>query len=239
MTNLSKTLVGLAAAAMMSSALGGDPDPRSVIAAELKTQGIEPDYVIEAPIPGLYEVGFGAHLVYISSDARFVVSGDIIELSTRANLTEERRGLTRIRALEGLDESQMVVFSPEQPKHTITVFTDIDCGYCRRLHSQIEAYNQMGIKVRYLFYPRSGPGSESWNKAVSVWCADDKHDALTRAKLGETIEPKSCESPVATHYELGQNLGIRGTPAMVDSGGGLIPGYLPPTQLSARLHDGD
>ncbi|RMG53994.1 MAG: DsbC family protein, partial [Gammaproteobacteria bacterium] len=182
-----------------------------------------------------YQVTLGANLVYLSADARYAVQGSIIDLKTRTNLTDAARAELRRRALAAIPEDQMIVFAPRNPKHTITVFTDIDCGYCRKLHSQIQDYMKQGIKVRYLFYPRAGLGSESARKAEAVWCADDRRKAITLAKQGKPIEMKTCENPVAHDFKLGQELGVTGTPAIITEQGDLIPGYIPPQRLRQIL----
>jgi thiol:disulfide interchange protein DsbC len=142
-----------------------------------------------------------------------------------------------MKRIADVPESQMLVFSPKDPKYTITVFTDVDCAYCRKLHSQMAEYNRLGIKVRYLFYPRSGPDTESWEKAEEVWCSNNRADALTRAKRGEeNVGPKHCGgSPVARQYALGQDLGVQGTPAIVLASGEMLPGYVPPAMLAQQL----
>jgi thiol:disulfide interchange protein DsbC len=128
-----------------------------------------------------------------------------------------------------------VIFAPDKPKHTVTVFTDIDCGYCRKLHREIDGYLKAGIRVRYLFFPRAGLGSESFNEAVSVWCAADRQQAMTDAKAGKPIEAKTCENPVIDHMQLGESLQISGTPAIVLESGDLVPGYVPAERLAAML----
>ncbi len=148
------------------------------------------------PVNGMFEITRGSDISYSSSDGRYVIIGDLIDLDSDANLTENRRRGIRNRMLDAIPESEMLVFSPKNPKYTITVFTDIDCGYCRRLHSQIAEYNRLGIRVRYLFYPRSGPDTESWHKAEAVWCAANRNDALTRAKNGEDIKSPKCASDI-------------------------------------------
>ncbi len=201
--------------------------------------GRTPDFVSETPISSLYEVGIDGQIIYLSEDGRYVLQGEMIELSSRSNLTEQRRADARRIALDNLQESEMVIFSPaaESVKHTVTIFTDIDCGYCRRMHQEIESYLAQGIKVRYLAFPRSGPGTESFDKAVSVWCSDDTLDAMTRAKLGQSIESRTCPNPVENQYELGQQLGIRGTPSILLENGEIIPGYLPAERLAATLRE--
>ena len=130
----------------------------------------------------------------------------------------------------------MIIFSPDEVKHTVSIFTDIDCTYCRRLHSQIGDYLEQGIEVRYLLYPRSGPASPSWTKAEQVWCAQDRNEALTLAKLDQDFTADDCDpSIIATHYEMGQEVGLRGTPAIILEDGTLVSGYLPPLQLTEAL----
>ena len=118
--------------------------------------------------------------------------GDLYDIKEGVNLTDQRRSDARRKLLGTLSESEMIVFSPKDPKYTITVFTDVDCGFCRKLHSEIGDLNRMGVRVRYAFYPREGPGSESWKMAEAVWCSANRQDALTRAKRGETIKAKDC-----------------------------------------------
>ena len=134
-----------------------------------------------------------------------------------------------------IDTSRQIVFAPEEPAYELTVFTDIDCGYCRKLHDQVAEYNEEGISIRYMAYPRAGIGSRSYEKAVTVWCADDPQAAMTSAKAGEEMVPIQCDNPVAEQYQLGQAMGVSGTPALLTSDGQLIPGYVPPAQLRARL----
>lgn len=202
--------------------------------------GEKPDSVAPSAVPGLFEVVLGGQVLYVSEDGRFVVQGDILDLEVRANLTENRRGELRGQVINAVNEKDMVVFAPEgQPaKYTVTVFTDIDCGYCRKMHSQMAAYNKEGIKIRYLLFPREGLDSESFNKAVSVWCADNRQEAMTKAKRGEAIENKRCDNPVQAQYELGQKIGVRGTPSMILENGEMLPGYVPPTQLAELLASG-
>lgn len=196
------------------------------------------DDIGASPIPGLYEVQLGSSVSYISSDGRYLIRGDIYDSVTEENLTEARRTSVRVRAVENVGENSMIIFEPEQAKHTITVFTDIDCGYCRKLHRQIDDYNELGIKVRYLFFPRSGPDTMSWFKAEHVWCAGDRNSALTRAKAGEAVQSDGCgTTPVQQHYLLGRAFGITGTPAIIVDTGELIPGYVAPDELIEYLNE--
>lgn len=209
-------------------------DPR--IELSKRISGSKPEEFRPSPIAGLYEFSRGAQVMYVSEDGKHVIDGDLFDLASEENLSERRRREARLKMLARIPDSQTVVFGGAGAKHTVTVFTDIDCGYCRQLHSQIAKYNELGIRVRYLFYPRSGPETESWDKAVLVWCSSNRNDALTRAKKGETLKNAKCtNNPVARDYELGRDMGVRGTPAIVLPNGDLLPGYVPPAMLAQRL----
>jgi thiol:disulfide interchange protein DsbC len=224
---------GVNAAAAVSAA-----DPRTAIAA--KMQGVKPEDLHTTPIPGIYELMRGADAAYVTSDGKYAILGDLYENGTTNNLTENRRRDQRLKMLAAIPEAQMVVFGPENAKHTITVFTDMDCAYCRKLHSQITDYNKLGIKVRYIAYPRTGPNTASWSKAEQVWCAADRKTALTEAKLGKTLPDKICaNNPVAREYELGQEFNLQGTPTLILGNGEMVPGYMPPPDLAQALKDVD
>jgi thiol:disulfide interchange protein DsbC len=217
------------------SAVAEEDDPRAAIAEMLP--GIEADDVRETPLPDIYEVTLGAQIVYVTADRRYLLKGDIIDLNTNESLTEARRDELRRTQLASIDESSMVTFGPADSKYTITVFTDVDCTFCRKLHQEIGQFNDNSIRVRYLFYPRHGPGSDGWNKADAVWCSKDQQEAMTRAKRGESIEAEDCgATPVASHYELGNRVGVRGTPAILLENGQLISGYVPAKELAAYLN---
>lgn len=198
-----------------------------------KLQGAQPEDVAASPIPGLYEVTMGGLIAYVTADGKYLVSGNVYDLDTQVNLTATRRNAARAKALAAASEDEMIVFSPASPKMTVTVFTDIDCGYCRRFHSQIAELNKAGVRVRYLMFPRTGPGTESWRKAESVWCAQDRRDALTRAKRGEDVRGKPCPEAAAikAQYEMGEDLGVEGTPAIFTQTGDYVGGFLTPDQL--------
>lgn len=196
---------------------------------------LRPDSIKPTPVDDMYEVRYGAQILYLSGDGRYYFRGNLMDLEQHKDLTEAARNKARINMLNKVDERQMIVFSPKNPKHTITVFTDIDCPYCRKLHSQIAQYMGEGIKVRYLAFPRAGVNSPSYDKAVNVWCAGNRKVALTRAKRDEPIPNKTCKNPVKTQMELGRLLGVSGTPAIVLENGEMIPGYQPPKVLAATL----
>jgi thiol:disulfide interchange protein DsbC len=209
-------------------------DPRVEVASHVA--GAHPEELRATPVPGLWELTRNTDIAYVTADGKYAFSGDLIELGTNKNLTELHRRDLRLKAIAAVPESEMLVFSPHDPKYTITVFTDVDCPYCRKLHSQIAEYNHLGIRVRYLPYPRTGPNTASWTKAEQVWCATDRNEALTRAKLGQELKDKPCpNNPVAKSYALGQEFAIEGTPAIIMPNGEMLPGYLPPDALVQRL----
>lgn len=211
-------------------------DPRAVIAG--KFPGVKAEQVRPSPVAGIFEVEMGADTAYVSADGRFLFSGDLYEVDSRTNLTEVGRSTARSKALAKLDEHDMIVFGPAAAKHTITIFTDVECGYCRKLHGEIEQITKLGVRVRYLAYPRAGPGSEDWDKMEAVWCAKDRNTAITKAKQGEVVKTAKCgATPVAKQYALGEELGVRGTPAIFTATGDYIGGYLPPKELLKQLDE--
>ena len=207
--------------------------------AHAAVQKMIPDIPLEAiqpsPLPGLYQVMIPPQMFYISADGRYAFDGDLIDLQTGTNVSTVLRDKLRITAINNMGEASMIVFAPKKPQHTVTVFTDIDCGYCRKLHNEMVKYNKAGIKVRYMAYPRAGPGSGSYQKAVSVWCSKNKQDAMNKAKQGETVKSKDCDNPVAQQFALAQRIGLRGTPAIVTEQGQVLPGYVPADRLKAVL----
>lgn len=224
------------AAAVAGTSTGVAADVAANIARKLPDT--KPEDVHASPVPGIFEVMRGADVIYVTADGKHAFTGDLYDLSAQANLTEERRRDLRAQMLATVPESKMIIFSPKDPKYTVTVFTDLDCAYCRRLHSEIDKYNALGIRVRYMFFPRSGPDTESWAKADAVWCSSNRNDAFTRAKRGETIKAASCgKTPVADDYAMGREFGVRGTPAIVLADGEMVPGYLPPALLAKRLQE--
>jgi thiol:disulfide interchange protein DsbC len=213
-------------------------DPRAAIAK--KFGDIKVEDVRMSAVSGIYEVTRGAEISYVSADGKYAFVGDMIDIDGDANLSENRRRAIRARMIEAVPESEMLVFSPKDPKYVVTVFTDIDCGYCRRLHSQIAEYNKLGIGVRYLFFPRTGPNTESWHKAESVWCSANRNEALTRAKNGEEIKAAKCPTDIVKRdFELGVKLDVDGTPAIFLASGEVLPGYAPPGKLLRYLKSGN
>ena len=189
------------------------------------------DSVKPSEIKGLYEVIVGANIFYVSEDGKYLLQGRLVDVAARKDLTEEKLSGTRKQAIEKIGQKNMIVFKPKISKYTVSIFTDIDCGYCRKLHSEIDQYLAEGITIQYLFFPRAGKGSDSYTKAVSVWCAKDRNAALTDAKKGNTPEAKTCDNPVDEHMQLGADFDVKGTPMIVTEKGNIYPGYLPAKQL--------
>ena len=200
--------------------------------------GLSADSIAPAGVPGLYEVVVGPHVIYVSEDGKHMFRGDMIDLETRENITEKRRRGPRIDAVNRIDEKDMIIFGPADAKHTVTVFTDIDCGYCRKLHSQMADYNAAGVRVRYLAFPRAGVPSDVYDRMVSVWCADDRQRAMSAAKAGGQVDEKTCANAVESEYQLGRVLGISGTPTIILEDGTLVPGYVPPAELVREIEQG-
>ena len=197
---------------------------------------IEPNDVTASPVDGWYMIRRNSIVAYISEDGRYLLQGDMIDLDANVNLSDIARNESRRELMSSIDDSETIRFSPADPKYSVTIFTDVDCTYCRRLHAQIDEYLESGIEVRYLLYPRYGPSSASWNKSQNVSCSQDKQAALTTAKRGEAVEAQRCGSTmVQEHFALGRQVGLSGTPAIVLGDGELIGGYLPPAQLKQRL----
>lgn len=187
--------------------------------------------VTKSPVEGFYEVMTPRGLFYASADGRYLMQGSIYDLDNGlANITEQKMATVRKTKLETV-ASSMIVFAAKNPKHTVTVFTDVDCGYCQRLHSKMSEYNDLGITVRYLAFPRGGERSPAWGKMQSLWCSKDQHKAMDELKMGSAIAQASCDNKIPEHYQLGIEFGVNGTPAIVLDDGSMIPGYQPPEQL--------
>jgi thiol:disulfide interchange protein DsbC len=230
-------MVALIAISMIPYAYADEAEIES-IRQSLKTisKDMEPDSIKKAPAKDLYEITFGPQVFYMTRDGRYLIQGDMLDIKTRENVTETRKNSLRKEAISNVSEDSMVIFPSKDPKHTVTVFTDVDCGYCRKLHSEIKEINKRGITVRYLFFPRTGPNSPSYYKAESVWCADDRQQALTDAKAGKKVEDRRCDNPIDEHLALVSALGLRGTPAIVLEDGTLVPGYMPASKLAALVN---
>lgn len=227
-------------AVLISMPIWADEQAEIKVIKEIFSQimpGITPDVVSPSAVDGIYEVVYGAQVLYMSKTGRYVFQGDLIDLKSRTNITEATRSVQRAKLVKNIDESSSIVFAPEKVKHTITVFTDIDCGYCRKLHREMKEYTDLGIKIRYLAFPRSGVNTKSYHKAVTVWCSKDKQKAMTDAKAGVKQNTLSCENPVEEHMKLAEQFGVSGTPTIVFDNGEVVPGYVPAARLSRMLED--
>lgn len=240
MSRNTKPLIYLLAIGLLSNgtALAADDAALEAVRAKIDAMfdEIGPQDVNTSPIDGWYTVQKGSIVAYVSKDGRYLLQGDLIDLDRQVNLTEESRTNARRELLSTVQDDQVILFSPVEVKHTVTVFTDVTCTYCRKLHSQIDEYMAEGIAIRYMLYPRNGPASAAWSTSEEVWCAKDRNSALTAAKQDRGFETKKCDATVVSdHYKLGRDVGLSGTPAIIFEDGTLVSGYLPPAALSMRL----
>lgn len=232
--------LALAVAAPLAQAA----DAEQAIRKTLNT--LQPDLKVESvsasPLKGLHQVQLeGGRVLYMSEDGQYLMQGYLYQMrdGQMVNLTEQAENVAVARQLNALPRNEMVIFAPKNPKTHITVFTDTDCGYCQLLHKEVAELNRQGVEVRYVAYPRAGVGSSTYNDLVSVWCAKNPQDAMNQAKARKKVPAATCENPVAKQFELGQRIGVQGTPAIFLANGQLIPGYQPadklgPTALQAR-----
>jgi thiol:disulfide interchange protein DsbC len=235
-----KWLLGLVAACAIGGMVSAHAEQTTPVDARVeiakKIPGARADDLRATPIPGIYEYTHGTEIVYVTTDGKYAISGDLYDLKSNEDLTEAHRREVRLKMLAAFPEDQMLIFAPKDPKYTVTVFTDVDCAYCRKLHSQIAEYNRLGVRIRYMLYPRTGPNTVSWTKAEQVWCSADRNDALTRAKLGQELKTKACpNNPVASSYAMGKDFSLQGTPSIVLADGEMLDGYLPPDVLLQHL----
>jgi thiol:disulfide interchange protein DsbC len=235
MNRLALTLIALLACAACAEA--GDPQLEKVRKDVVeRIPGIAPESITPSAAPGLYQVQKGQEFGYVTADGRYMIFGDMIDLVSGEQITERQRGDARMAVLKQFGPDQVIEFAPKDAKYFVTVFTDIDCGYCRKLHSEIQQYNAAGIGIRYVFYPRSGPNTPSFQQAEAVWCSADRREALTQAKRGVHITaPSSCPNPVKQQYAAGDSIGINATPTLILPDGEVVRGYVRAQPLAARL----
>ena len=213
------------------------PAVRSAIAAAVKQMAPNAQLQTIAPMPiaGLYQAVVDGQVLYLTANGRYVIQGDAYDVKTRTPLNNLTLDRLRREAIAKLEPGQMVRYAPANPKYTVTVFTDVDCPYCRAFHANMAAINRLGIAVDYLFWPRTGLGTPSAQKAVDVWCASDRKAALTRAFEGQVPQDASCASPVKHDFDLGISLGVDGTPTVIADNGVVLGGYIEPLELLRRL----
>jgi len=216
-----------------SSASAGEKEIRSTL------QALDPNTPIQSikpsKIAGLYEVVIGSEVYYASVDGRYIFNGDIFDAKTRENLTSLTRGKIVMGVLDKVGESGMIIYEPKKVRATLTVFTDVDCPYCRKFHEDMPQHLANGIRVRYVMFPLRGLNSDVYRKEVSVWCSKDRKKAFDDAKGGKAIKQTECANPIADNFILAQKLGVNSTPTLMTDKGVLIPGYMPPAHLAARL----
>ena len=231
------------AAALLPALAASEPKPElDAVKAKFTERfpQIRSESIHTGPLDGLLEIREGTLVAYLTDDGRYLFQGELIDLETDTNLTQKSAGIARKAMMADTPPSAEIVFSPDgAAKYSVTVFTDIDCTFCRKLHRQIDEYLAAGIEVRYLLYPRGGPGSLSWTKAEDVLCANDRNVAITMAKNDEVVTSGECaeSSLVMESYRLGSRVGLQGTPAIVLEDGQIISGYLPPGELEKRLDE--
>jgi len=217
----------------------GTPDARAVEAVRALNPQVEVERVSASPMPGFREAIVAGQVVYVSDDGRYLFlpgsGGALFDVTAKKNLSEDAMAGMRKELIATIPVSERIVFSPAKPKYTVTVFTDVECGYCRKLHSQIAEYNREGIAIEYLAFPRMGLGSDDYRKMVAVWCAPDRRKALTAAKSDHGPTKADCKTSVNQQYDIGQRVGLTGTPMIVTREGVQVGGYLPPAALRETL----
>ncbi|EKE68494.1 bifunctional protein-disulfide isomerase/oxidoreductase DsbC [Gallaecimonas xiamenensis] len=226
----------VALALLASTAQANDKDIKAKVEAGL---GVSVSSISQTPIKGIYEVVAANNVLYVSEDGDYVLSGNLFSLKGGdvVSLTQKRLDDVRLAAIKPFEDS-MIVFPAKNQKHVVTVFTDTDCGYCQRLHSHMKEYNDRGITVRYLAFPRGGLNSKAAEELESVWCAKDQQAAMNLAKNRKTVATAACDSnPVPEHYKLGRQLNVTGTPALILEDGTMVPGYLDPDRLESALEN--
>jgi thiol:disulfide interchange protein DsbC len=200
---------------------------------------LDPDMPIErigdAPLAGFQQAIVNGQAIFVSNDGKYLMQGTLYDIAAKRDMSEAAIAAMRVELLRSVPVSERIVFAPANPKYTVTVFTDVECGYCRKMHSEIADYNRQGIAVQYMAFPRMGLGSEDYRKMVAVWCAADPKQALTDAKSDRPVPYRNCTNPVALQYTLGKRLGLTGTPMVLAPDGTQLGGYVPPAQLRAAL----
>lgn len=205
---------------------------------------VQIDSIQLAPIPGFYQVIASGQMVYVSADGKYLMHGDVVDLAKHKNLSDDAWAAFRRKELAKVPASQRIVYAPRNPKYTISVFSDVNCGFCRALHQQMAAFNKEGIAVEYLAWPRegllttAGRPTPTYTEMVSVWCASDRKAAFTAATEGKKPKPATCDNPVKQQFNLGLKLGVSGTPMIIAADGSTLGGYVTPEQLLQALKQG-
>lgn len=213
----------------------GSADARAIAAIRSLNQQVPIDKVGAAPMPGFREAIVGGKTLFISDDGKYMIQGSLYDMQAKKDLSEASVATLRKELLKQIPVSDRIVFAPANPKYTLSVFTDVECGYCQKMHSEIAEYNRQGIEIQYLAFPRMGLGTPDHKKMIAVWCAADRKQALTAAKSGKGVPMKDCKNPVSMEYDIGQRAGLTGTPMIITAEGEQVPGYMPPKELRAYL----
>lgn len=223
--------VAAAAADTTPKPAAGSADARALEAIHQLNPQIKVDHVGEAPLPGFRELVVGGQTVYVSDDGRYLLQGNLYDIPAKQDLSQNTLAAMRKHLLDNVAQAEFIVFAPANPQYMVTVFTDTECGYCRRMHNQLAEYNKLGIGFRYLAFPRMGPASDDFREMEAVWCSNDRKKALTDAKNGKKIQAVQCTNPVMAHWTLGQRVGLQGTPMVIAANGAVGSGYMPPAQM--------
>ncbi|MBA6244022.1 MULTISPECIES: DsbC family protein [Psychrobacter] len=217
---------------------GNDATVVKALQANLKSSGIEETIVSAVPtdMDGIYWVtAEGLPSFFTDKAGKHIIQGQIIAVGDAApvDISAALVATTAQEALKAVDKKDMVIYPAKgETKAVIYAFTDADCGYCRKLHSEMDDINARGIEVRYLAWPRS---QESVPKMEAIWCSQDRKAAMDQAKIGANVQAPSCANPVQEHMALGSRLGVRGTPAVFTETGQQVGGYLPAAELAQAV----
>ncbi len=235
-TKIGLALSGLVSAVSLNTFAAGDAPNYGQVKAKLQASlGMQVSSIGDAPVSGLLQVMTEKGLFYTSEDGKYLLQARIYNIEDgMRNVTEEALGSVRLGGLKEFKDA-FIEYKADKEKYVVNIFTDITCGYCRKLHNEMDQYNALGITVRYLAFPRGGINSSSYTDMVSVWCAEDKQDAMDNAKAGGAVASKNCETKVAEQYAFGQRIGVNDTPNIIMPDGSVIPGYQPPKQLEQAL----
>ncbi|WP_372625771.1 bifunctional protein-disulfide isomerase/oxidoreductase DsbC [Arsukibacterium sp.] len=211
-----------------------DAPELSEISNSLAPLGLKVNAVANSPMPGLLQVFTQRGLFFTSSDGRFFIEGNVFDLQQSELVNDVQMRSYVNKQLPALADSY-IEYKAENEQHVVYAFTDPTCGYCQKLHNEMNDYNKLGITVRYLAFPRGGLNSKTALEMQHLWCSRNQQKAMDLAKDGKRNPPAMCENPVKQHYELGQSFGINGTPALVLASGRIIPGYQPAAGLLKQL----
>ena len=228
-----------APAGSVPKAAANTPEARAIAAIQALNPRVSVEKVRAAPIAGFREAIVQGQVVYVSDDGRYLFlpgpQGALYDVAAKKDLSEQALASVRKDLLKTIPVSERIVFSPPNPKHTVAIFTDVECGYCRKFHTEIAEYNKQGIEVQYIAFPRMGLGSPDHKKMISVWCAPDRKKALTDAKSDRAVPARDCKNTISMQYDVGQRAGLTGTPMIIAEDGTTVGGYLPPQQLREAL----